>query len=106
MKNDYIDFIQPTPKLHSKKCKILAFLMTIFLQFFTFIISIFAWYLYDYFIAIATLMLSFIIIGIIRAKLRNIAIPITQQEYHYNDKSIANWYLAKEICYEPELQNK
>jgi len=99
MQNDYIDFIEPTPKLIDKKCQILSLFIRIFLQFGTYITTLFAWYMYDYFIAGTTLILSFIIIGIIRSKLRNIAIPITQQEYQYDDKTIADWFVAKEICY-------
>ena len=100
MQNDYIDLIKPVPKLHSKKCKLLSFLLRIFLQYSTYAIALISWYLYDYFIALAMLVLSFIIIGIIRAKLRNISIPISQQEYQYNDKGIADWFMAKEICFE------
>lgn len=57
-----------------------------------------AWYFYDYFIAGAILLLSFIIMGIIRSKLRNSAIPPSQREYHYNDKGIADWFVARELC--------
>ena len=102
MQNDYIDLIEPTPKLHSKKCKIISFLLKIFLQFTTVIVGLIAWYLYDYFLAIAALLLSFIIMGIIRSKLRNTVIPPKQREYQYNDQGIADWYTAKELCLEIE----
>ena len=45
-------------------------------------------------------MLSFVIVGIIRAKLRNSVIPVKQREYQYNDKGIADWYAARAICFE------
>ena len=102
MQNDYIDLIKPVPKLHSTRCKLLSFLLRIFLKYATYAVALFSWYLYDYFIALAMLVLSFIIIGIIRAKLRNISIPISQQEYQYNDKGIADWFMAREICFESE----
>ncbi len=102
MQNDYIDLIEPTPKLHSQKCKIISFLLKIFLQFTTVIIGLIVWYIYDYFLAIAALLLSFIIMGIIRSKLRNAVIPPQQREYQYNDQGIADWYIAKEICYETQ----
>ena len=38
--------------------------------------------------------------GIIRSKLRNSVIPPKQQEYQYNDQGIADWFVAKEICYD------
>jgi hypothetical protein len=100
MKNDYIDLIEPTPTLHSKKCKLTAFGIKLFLQYSLFITAFTAWYLYDYFIAGATLLISFIVVGIIRAKMRNSVIPPHQREYHYNDAAIAEWYTAKLLCYE------
>ena len=100
MQTDFIDLIEATPKLHSKKCKTISFLLRIFLQFTTFIISLGAWYLYDYFIALLTLVLSFIIMGIIRSKIRNSVIPPKQREYQYNDQGIADWYTARELCIE------
>jgi hypothetical protein len=96
--SDYINLIEPTPKLHSKKCRTIALLLRLFLQFATPLSALVAWYFYDYFVAGATLLLSFIIMGIVRAKLRNSVIPLTQQEYHYNDDGIANWYTAKRLC--------
>ncbi|MCW9027013.1 MAG: hypothetical protein OQJ77_06815 [Thiovulaceae bacterium] len=98
MQNDIIDMIEPTPKLHSAKCKAISYVIWIFLKFSTYIITAISWYLYDYFIAFFTLILSFIVIGIIRSKIRNIAIPVKQQEYQYNDKGIADWFSAREIC--------
>ena len=102
MQNDFIDMMEPTPKLHSKKCKAISFLLRVFLQFTTFVASLIAWYLYDYFIALLTLVLSFIIMGIIRSKIRNSVIPPKQREYQYNDQGIADWYTAREICIEIE----
>ena len=102
MQNDYIDLIEPTPKLHSQKCKLLSLLLRLFLQFTTIIVGLTTWYLYDYFMAIAALLLSFIIMGIVRSKLRNAVIPPKQREYQYNDQGIADWYTAKELCYETQ----
>jgi ABC-type multidrug transport system fused ATPase/permease subunit len=98
MNNDFLEIIEPTPKLHSKKCKIISTIICFFLKYSIYVVSIFSWYIYDYFIAFFTLILSFIIIGIIRSKLRNNAIQLKQREYQYNDKGIADWYTAKEIC--------
>ncbi len=99
MQTDFIEQIEPTPKLYTKKCKLAAFVLRVFLQFGTAIIALFMWYLYDYFVSIAALLLSFIVIGIIRSKLRNSVIPATQREYQYNDQGIAQWYIAKELCF-------
>lgn len=100
MKNDYIDMIKPTPKLHSKKCKILAFALRMFLQYATLLSGLLAWIAYDYFIGGAVLLLAFIVMGIVRSKLRNSSIPATQREYQYNDKGIADWYASTHFCYD------
>jgi hypothetical protein len=100
MQTQTIHLLEPTPKLHSKKCKLLSFLIRIFLQFTTFAVPLIIWYFYDFFIALLSLVLTFIIMGIIRSKLRNSVIPFNQREYQYNDKAIADWYAAKELCYE------
>lgn len=100
MQTDYIDLIEPTPKIRTQKCKLISLLIRIFLQFTTFITAAIAWYIYDYFVAGATLLLSFIIMGIIRSKIRNFVIPAKQREYQYNDQGIADWYTARELCIE------
>jgi len=106
MNSNYINFIKPTPKLHSRKCRFLAKAITFILRFTILLLTLVAWYLYDYFIAGATLLISFIIMGIIRSKLRNSVIPLTQQEYHYNDEAIANWYTAKRLCFGEDNDKK
>ncbi len=98
MQNDFIHMLEPTPNLHSKKCKLISFIIRVFLQYSIYIIALLVWFVSDYFIAIATLVLSFIVMGIIRSKIRNSVIPINQREYQYNDQGIADWYTAKEIC--------
>lgn len=98
MKNDFINQIEPTPELRTNKCKIISLLLRLFLQFGVYILGLLTWYMYDYFIGIAIFLLSFVIMGIIRSKLRNSVIPQSQQEYHYNDKGIADWYTARTLC--------
>ena len=99
MQNDFLELIEPTPKLKTTKCKFFAMLISLFLKFTTFFFAVVAWYLYDYFIAGATLLITFLIVGIIRAKLRNEVIPPSQREFAYTDSSIASWYVAKRICF-------
>jgi hypothetical protein len=102
MQEEFIEMMEPTPTLHSKKCRLIALLLRLFLQYASAVAALAAWYLYDFFIAGLTLVLAFIIMGIIRSKLRNSVIPPSQREYHYSDKSIAEWYSAKTICYETD----
>ena len=100
MQNNFIELMEPTPVLRTKKCKFIAMALRFFLQYTSFILAAIAWYFYDYFIAIAALLLSFIIMGIIRSKLSNASIPLSQREFQYNDKGIADWYTAKVLCFE------
>ena len=100
MSNDFIDMFEPTPKLKSKKCKIISAALWLFLQYSIFIVMLFVWYMYDFFLSVISLITTFIIVGIIRSKLLNSSIPIKQREYPYNDRAIAAWYSAKVICYE------
>jgi len=98
MKNDYINLIEPTPVLHTKKCQLIALIIKLLLQFTPVLVALITWYVYDYFIAGAALLIMFVVVGIIRAKMRNSVIPLSQREYHYNDEGIAKWFTAKEIC--------
>ncbi|MDD2905235.1 MAG: hypothetical protein WBK95_09710 [Sulfurimonas sp.] len=100
MHTETIYLLEPTPKLHTKKCRLLSFILRVFLQFTTFGVFFIIWYLYDFFLALLSLLLSFIVMGIVRSKLRNSVIPPNQREYQYNDQAIADWYCAKELCYE------
>jgi hypothetical protein len=102
MPNNIIDMIKPTPKLYSKKCRFISFSIKIFLQYTTIALGLITWYLYDYFIAAGVVILSFIIMGIIRSKMRNSVIPPKQREYQYNDKGIADWFTSLEICLEEQ----
>ena len=101
---DFIDMMEPTPKLLSKRCKLIAILIRIFLQLSIYPISLLVWYYKGWLIAILTLLLGFVVIGIVRSKLRNDAIPIKQREYNYNDQGIATWYTAKQFCYPEEIK--
>jgi len=102
MKEDYIKLIEATPKFKTKKCKVFALLIQLFLEYTTFVVAALAWLLYDYFIAGAALLLAFIVMGIIRSKMRNSSIPFSQQEFHYNDKGIALWFCARHLCFETQ----
>lgn len=100
MQNDFINQIEPTPKIATTKCKIISLILRAFLQFGVYVVGLLTWYMYDYFMGIGIFLLSFVIMGIIRAKLRNSVIPKTQQEYNYNDQGIADWYTSRELCIE------
>ena len=103
MNTEYIDLIEETPKIDNKKCKILSYILKSILTFTTYFSALLALYLYDYFIAGAIFLLSFIIMGIVRSKISNAVIPSKQREFQYSDQEIADWYIAREVCFEEEI---
>jgi hypothetical protein len=99
MDNNFLEFIEPTPTLENKKCKLIAFLLFLSLNYLPLLFSGIIWYLYDYFFAVATLLVAYLVLGIIRSQLRNNVIPLNQREFHYTDIAIATWYIAKRVCH-------
>ena len=61
--------------------------------------ALLVWWKSDWFISIGILLLGFILFGILRSKLRNDSIPVSQREYEYTDYAIATWYLSRNACF-------
>lgn len=102
---DYIELIQPTPQLKTKRCRFLAKSIAVALFALPYIVTLLLWYSYDLFIGIVGFGLTYLITGIVRSKLRTLAIPPHQLEYNYSDSAIAIWFAAKRLCYEEIDQN-
>lgn len=98
MQEDTLVLFEPIPILSTNKCKFFAFLLQIILQYTIFVIPLIVWYKLDLLLAFFALVLTFIIMGIIRSKLRNDSIPPSQREFHYSDGEIVRWFLAKQVC--------
>jgi hypothetical protein len=96
MKTD-IPTIEPTPEPATALCRIAARLLGGFFSYGTYLIALLTWYLYDWFYAIAALLAGFVVLGILRAKIRNISIPLNQQEYTYTDQAIAKWFIVRRL---------
>lgn len=100
MKNEHLTFyIDPTPTLPTRQCRLLARMMGYTLSYGNYFIALLTWWMSDWFIALGTLLLGFIVFGIIRSKLRNDSIPPAQRETPYNDYAIATWYLSRNHCF-------
>lgn len=95
---DVVELQEEIPKLNTLKCKILATALWLFLQYSIYLIMLIVWVLYDFFISIFALMISFLVIGIIRSNLRVSSLLTQHLELEYDDKSIATLYVAKNIC--------
>ncbi|MFZ2891457.1 hypothetical protein [Sulfuricurvum sp.] len=91
--------IAPTPALPTRQCRFYARMMGYTLSYGNYILALIVWWKSDWFIAIGVLLLSFIVFGIIRSKLRNDSIPPVQRETPYTDYAIATWYLSRTTCF-------
>jgi hypothetical protein len=99
MNDEIIDEIEPLPRLETLKCKLLALTIGFLLRFFNILVALSVWLFYTPGVALAILLLGFIIVGVIRSKLRNSSLPPHQLEYRYTDSEIAVWYTATHLCF-------
>lgn len=99
MKTD-IPLIEPTPEPTRPLCKAAAVALGYFLSYGTYVAAVIVWLLYDWFYGVAALLAGFVVLGIVRAKIRNISIPLQQQEYRYTDLAIAKWFIVRHLLCE------
>ena len=92
--------LKQTPIFKTSRCRFLAYALSYILKFGTLIFSAFIWYVSDYFFAIASLLLFYVVMGIVRSKLLHISIPGVQQEHNYSDLELAHWFLDRRYCFE------
>ena len=97
-----IEIIEPTPFPKNTRCKTVVYAIAGALTLGPLATALLCWYLFDLFFAAASFLIAYLVIGIIRAQMRNGTVPLSQQEYHYNDRAIAAWYVAKRLlCRDP-----
>lgn len=100
MNNEPFTFhIDPTPTLPTRRCRFMARCLGWALSYGNYALALLVWWKSDWFIAIGSLLLGFIIFGIIRSKLLHDSIPPSQSEYPYTDYAIATWYLSRNTCF-------
>lgn len=99
MQNDFIPEIEPTPVFTSKQCKALVHIIAFKLTYMPVILTLLIALSVDYFYAVATLLITYLVTGIVRSYMRNNSIPKKQQEYSYSDKAIASWFLYRTYCF-------
>lgn len=90
--------IDSTPTLPTRQCRFTARLIGYLLSYGNVAVALAVWYASDWFIALGSLLLGYIVFGIIRSKMRNDSIPPSQREMSYNDYAIATWYLFRNHC--------
>jgi len=92
------DLIEPVPIIKGTRCKILLFLLYIFISFSPALAGLILWYMYDFFIAIAFFLFFTLCIGIVISKLRLFSLPVAQREMNYSNLQVAKWFLDKNVC--------
>lgn len=97
MQEKPIEIIEPTPTLKSARCRAIAYAIAGALTFTPLCAAGLVWYRFDLLFGAATFLITYLVTGIVRAKIRNGAIPLSQQEYHYNDRAIAAWYVDRTL---------
>lgn len=97
--NQFIPELEPTPTFKSRQCQWFVKLIAFKLSYMPYILTFIVLLVVDYFYAIATLLMSYLVTGIVRAYMRNNSIPKQQLEYSYNDHAIASWYLYRTYCF-------
>lgn len=90
--------IDPTPTLPSRQCRLMARVLGWALSYGNYLIALVVWWMADWFFAVGILLLGIIVFGILRSKLRNDSVPVTQREYSYDDYAIATWYMSRNHC--------
>ncbi len=89
--NDILEIIEPTPSFQTKKCKLLVRAMEYALTFTPLLVAVLLLYVFDTATALIALGSSYLIVRIIRSKLRIVSIPSSQIELNYGDFAIASW---------------
>lgn len=96
--------LDPTPTLPTRRCRLAARALGWGLSYGNYGIALIIGMQSDWYIGISFLLLGFILFGILRSKLRNDSIPVTQREYPYTDYAIASWYLSRHSCFTPSKE--
>jgi len=89
---------KPIYILPTFRCKLLAQLLQYTLMFGSITVAFLALYFYDWFIALVGFLFSYIVLGIIRSKIRLVTLHPTQFEENFSDKELAILYISKYFC--------
>ena len=103
------NFIYESPPQLYGKCKILSFTIAFFLMLSPIFAFLYVWFEQNFWLGSGVGLLVFLISGIISSKLRVMSIPPDQLEISHSSLEIANWFVAKNICFiarNPKLTEK
>ena len=93
MMQETLELVTPVPKLKSFWHKSLQYMMGIFLDYGAFIIAAIMLLFFHWYIALSTLLVTYLVVGIISSKLVHHFIPLHQQELNYSSFEISAWMI-------------
>ncbi|MDD3342070.1 MAG: hypothetical protein PHR87_00670 [Sulfurospirillaceae bacterium] len=96
--DEFPPFIEVTPTLYGRWCKVLMYLIYAALTFFPIVCGLWIGYFYDIWVGIAFFLFLTLVSGIVSSKMRIASIPYAQREMDYSTVAIVKWYLAKNWC--------
>lgn len=91
--SDTLELFQPVPKLKTKREKVYAILIALGLSYGHILIALLVWLESNWYIALSTLLLAFVVSGIISSKLLHLYVPRKQHEFSYSSKELAAWVI-------------
>ncbi len=92
------EIIEPIPLIKGAKCKLLMYVIYLFISFFPIVSSLVIWYMYNFLIGVAFFLFFTLMMGIVISKMRLMSIPPSQRELTYSNLEVARWYIDKNLC--------
>ena len=90
---DTIELFEKVPQLNTRQERIYATLISFTLSFGYYLIALVVWSQSSWYIALSTLLLAYLLTGIISSKLLHAYVPHKQQELSYSNKDLAAWII-------------
>ena len=92
--SETLELFEPVPTLRNTKEKTLAGSLTLLLSFGYIIIALLVWIETSWYLALSTLLLGYLVMGIISSKIVHFYVPVRQREFNYSNKELAVWVIA------------
>ena len=90
---DTIELFEAVPPLQTKQEKFYAALMSFGLSYGYFLLALIVWWQSSWYMALSTLLLAYLLTGIISSKLLHMYVPHKQHEFSYSSKDLAAWVI-------------
>ena len=91
--NETLELFEPVPALETNREKLYALLISLGLSYGYILIALWVWLVSSWYIALSTLLLGYIVSGIVSSKLLHSYVPRKQHEFSYSSKDLAAWII-------------